>query len=40
MDSIPEHYAPNAPVVATDPYIGFNDNSAKKLIQYLSAFRS
>jgi len=40
VDDIPEHYAPNAPVIATDPYIGFDDNSAKKLTQYLSAFRS
>ncbi|PZO39188.1 MAG: hypothetical protein DCF19_14530 [Pseudanabaena frigida] len=40
VDDIPEHYEPNAPVVATDPYIGFDDNSAKKLTQYLSAFRS
>lgn len=40
VDDIPEHYAPDAPVIATDPYIGFDDNSAKKLTQYLSAFRS
>ncbi len=40
VDDIPEHYAPNSPVIATDPYIGFDDNSAKKLSQYLSAFRS
>ncbi|MFN9649453.1 MAG: HAD domain-containing protein [Pseudanabaena sp.] len=39
VDDIPEHYAPNAPVVATDPYMGFDDNSAKKLTQYLTAFR-
>jgi hypothetical protein len=40
VDDIPEHYAPNAPVVATDPYIGFDDSSAKNLTQYLSTFRS
>ncbi len=39
VDDIPEHYAPNAPVVATDPYIGFDDNAANKLTQYLSASR-
>ncbi|MFN5922770.1 MAG: HAD domain-containing protein [Pseudanabaena sp.] len=39
VDDIPEHYAPNAPVVATDPYMGFDDNSAKKRTQYLTAFR-
>jgi len=39
VDDIPEHYPPNAPVVATDPYIGFDDNAANKLTQYLSASR-
>lgn len=39
VDDIPEHYAPEAPVVATDPYIGFDQNSAKNLSQYLGSFR-
>jgi hypothetical protein len=39
VDDIPEHYAPDAPVVATDPYIGFDQNAAKQLVQYLGSFR-
>ena len=39
VDDIPEHYAPEAPVVETDPYIGFDQNSAKNLSQYLGSFR-
>lgn len=36
IDDIPEHYAPDAPVVAIDDYNGFDQNSAKVLSEYLT----
>ena len=39
VDDIPEHYPPDSPVVATDADIGFDQNSAQKLSNYLSSFQ-
>ncbi|MEG4069139.1 HAD domain-containing protein [Microcoleus sp. Pol11C2] len=36
IDHIPEHYPPDAPVVAIDDYNGFDQNSAKILSEYLT----
>ena len=36
IDDIPEHYPPDAPVVAIDDYNGFEPNSAKVLSEYLT----
>ena len=37
IDDIPEHYPPNAPVVVTDAYNGFDAYAALALELYLSA---
>lgn len=39
VDDIPEHYPPNAPVVAIDADLGFDRNSAQELSQYLNSFQ-
>ena len=36
IDDFPEHYPPDAPVVAIDDYNGFDQNSAKILSEYLT----
>jgi hypothetical protein len=40
IDDIPEHYPPEAPVVAIDDYNGFDQNSAKVLSEYLASFHN
>lgn len=37
IDDIPEHYPPNAPVVVTDAYMGFDECAGLALELYLSA---
>ncbi|NEQ41878.1 MAG: hypothetical protein F6K40_39145 [Okeania sp. SIO3I5] len=37
IDDIPEFYEPGSPVIVTDPYYGFNRNSAEILDRYLAS---
>lgn len=37
VDDIPEHYPPDAPIVATVAEVGFDRNAAKALSKYLQA---
>jgi len=36
IDDIAEHYPPDAPVIVTNPYIGFDQSAAEKLAYFLA----
>jgi hypothetical protein len=40
VDDIPEHYPPGTSVIATDAYFGFNQDSARQLMEYLTVFQA
>jgi hypothetical protein len=35
IDDLPHHYPPNINIVATNPYVGFDDTVAIKLVSYI-----
>jgi HAD domain in Swiss Army Knife RNA repair proteins len=40
IDDNPKHYPPDAPIIPTDSYQGFDEKSAKVLSEYLASFQA